>query len=520
MLLLPVILLGIFSLLRPHFFYQPATYRLTASTLDDRFANPGWWFFIVLRFTAVVALARILPRPFRGPACGVVAATLVWLNPASILDSFGWPQWDAWVCPFFLIAAVLVSLDWWITAGAVLAVGAMFKGQLMFISPVLILSPLLAGWIGRFIRILSGFAVAAGLVVWPWIMNDPHARTYVGCALFAAVLICLLAVFRRQAQSEIRRVARAATNRIRRRPGHGFKPIPYFFWAALLISVATAVTLSMLIYRRQDPSFHAWTILLTLAIVATPWLLPRRWIAAWLTIVLAGSIWLAAASLNGNFSWWNVGFMYGTQKHQQMQLGDGSLSNLTSILQRRYGWNLHDWVGDWTLPFSHSPIELDVQTALAVLFGIAIFACALAASTHLRRGDKKFLVALVAPWVLMVALLTQMAGRYTLYPAVLSAALVGVSVEMSLLHVLLTVISWSVVANQMLQQAPSTAPMSLAITQNTFPDAGWLMLLLAAVFLFAAISPSRTWHWRRFAATIPPPADEPDSSDMPQNHVA
>jgi hypothetical protein len=498
LLLVPVIVLGIFTLLRSEFVFRLADVRLTASLIDDRVSSIGWWIFLLLRFTSVVSLARLLPHPFRRLACAVVAGSLAWINPATILVSFGWPQWDAWLLPFFLIPALLISIDWWVTAGLVLGVGCMFKGQLLFIAPMLVLCPLFAGWFGRFMRIVAGFAAGFGLVVWPWLVNNSRAGAYITAAVSACVLICALSYFRAPVRREILRLSKLAYRRVHARwsksdPQITDDPrrpeIRWPIWLAISLSLVTATTLSMLIYRGQDPSMHKWTILLTLAILTIPWLIPRRHLPGWVTLIFASSLWLSAFSLGGSFSWWTVGFLYGTQKHQNMQLGNASLSNFSSILEHRYGWNLHDPVGTLHLPFKLAPIDLDVQSALATLFGLSLLLCTAAAALHLRRRDKKFLVAMVAPWILFVALLTQMAARYTVYPAVIACALVGVSVGMSLFQVLLVAVSFVMLGNQMLASDPQTAPILYAISRQTFPDMGWLMLLLAGVFLVSAMMP-------------------------------
>jgi hypothetical protein len=263
------------------------------------------------------------------------------------------------------------------------------------------------------------------------------------------------------------------------------------FGIAVGLSLITATWLSLLIYRHQDSSLHPWTLLLALLILVVPWFIPRRFIFTWITFVFSASLWLGAASLDGSFSWWNVGFLYGTQKHQKMQLGQDSLSNLTSLLENRYRWNLHDLVGTLHLPFATTPIDLDIQAALLVVFGLTLVLTAAAAGIHLRRNDKKFLVALVSPWLMFVTLLTQMAARYMVMAAVISAALVAISTSLSLLQLLITAIACVMLGNQMLAPFPNTAPVTYSITQPTFPDAGWMLLLLAAIVLCIALTPGK-----------------------------
>jgi hypothetical protein len=76
-------------------------------------------------------------------------------------------------------------------------------------------------------------------------------------------------------------------------------------------------------------------------------------------------------------------------------------------------------------------------------------------------------------------------------PAMIAASLVAVSVSLSLVQLLLTVLACMMVADQMMAHAPAIAPRALAIGSQTFPDMGWMMVLLAGVMLVAAVTPSR-----------------------------
>lgn len=134
---------------------------------------------------------------------------MAWLNPGSILDSHGWPQWDSWLPPFFLVAAILVTLDWWIAAGLLLGVGCMFKGQLLLVSPVLVLCPLLAGWPGRFLRIVAGMSAAAALVLWPWLVTNLAAMRWIIAAMLVAGFFCVASSLRGPLREQFAQLLRA-----------------------------------------------------------------------------------------------------------------------------------------------------------------------------------------------------------------------------------------------------------------------------------------------------------------------
>jgi len=95
-----------------------------------------------LQLTGVPAIA---PPFFAGWLRGVLAVLLLWYSPAMLISTRGWPIWDQWVVPFYLLAILFASLDWWLLSGIALGVGAMFKGQQAFVAAVFILWPLFVG---------------------------------------------------------------------------------------------------------------------------------------------------------------------------------------------------------------------------------------------------------------------------------------------------------------------------------------------------------------------------------------
>src|SRR6266536_2274127 len=107
--------------------------------------------------TTRASLLPGLPLRDRASICGLAAASVAWLEPSMILDAHGWPQWDVWILPFYLFAALAALKNRWFWCGCLLAAGAMFKGQLLFVAPFFVLWPL---WQKRWIsalRVLAGF---------------------------------------------------------------------------------------------------------------------------------------------------------------------------------------------------------------------------------------------------------------------------------------------------------------------------------------------------------------------------
>src|SRR4030095_14751036 len=135
---------------------------------------------------------RSLSLGERASMCARAAATVAWLEPSMILDAHGWPQWDVWILPFYLFAALAALKNRWFWCGCLLAAGAMLKGQLLFVAPFFLLCPL---WQKRWmsaVGVLAGFTATAALLVSPWLLRTPAAWI----ALAAGVSITLLSAVR------------------------------------------------------------------------------------------------------------------------------------------------------------------------------------------------------------------------------------------------------------------------------------------------------------------------------------
>jgi hypothetical protein len=121
------------------------------------------------------SLLNRLPQQHRGWICGLAAASAAWLEPSMILDAHGWPQWDVWILPFYLFAAFAALKDRWFWCGCLLAVGAMLKGQLLFVAPFFVFWPLWQKGLLPTLRVLAGFVATTAFIVSPWLLRTPAA---------------------------------------------------------------------------------------------------------------------------------------------------------------------------------------------------------------------------------------------------------------------------------------------------------------------------------------------------------
>ncbi len=128
--------------------------------------------------------------------CALLAATAAWLEPSMVLDAHAWPQWDTWIMPFYLFAAFAVVTGRWLPAGALIAIGAMIKPQILIVAPFFVLTPLCALQWRPALKFLAGFALAAGLIALLWLIQGLVAW---GCMVEAALACAAVWAVRRQA---------------------------------------------------------------------------------------------------------------------------------------------------------------------------------------------------------------------------------------------------------------------------------------------------------------------------------
>ena len=359
----------------------------------------------------VPRFAHHLSPEWHGWTRGLLAAAFVWLNPSIILTSHGWPQWDVWILPLYLFAALCASTQRWFWCGCLLATGALLKGQLLIVAPFFVLWPIFLRRYDGATRLLLGFGVAMAVLLSPWLLNDAADRR-----LFALI------------------VTGAA--------------------AALLLGWRRA--------RERLP--------LSLAVIAS------------LAAFTIGSM------RGGSFGWLRVGFIYGADLPQGLLGGTGAVAgacyNLPSLLVAR-GISLKDTLFEFeagTMTF-----VLTIQWALRIVYFCGLAACALWAARRARADDAKALLAIAAPWLLMLALLGQMRERYSLWGAAATAVTVALSMRLSILHLIFSLLSTAMIMQVMLgekQFDPSPQVLDFLDAQHVL--AAWIFLTCAALYLTAA----------------------------------
>ena len=344
-----------------------------------------------------------LSREHRASICGLAAASAAWLEPSMILDAHGWPQWDAWILPFYLFAALVALKNRWFWCGCLLALGAMFKGQLLFVVPFFVLWPL---WQKRWVSVLhmlAGFTGTAALIVSPWLLRTPAA------------------------------------------------------WVAF----AAAAGVGLLVVLRYKLSHKG----------------------AWLAGILGCAAFVIGAFTSGSFSWFEIGFLYGTKHYPYLFIS--SCYNLASLLAAA-GCSLQDDLLSAHVGSVH--LHLTLQWALRLFFLGTLAMCARGAARHLRNRDARVLIALTAPWLLMFALLGQMHERYLVWGAVVSAVALGVSIRLSIVHFIISAASTAMIVHVMLVDKKLDPTLrAIDVLHGIRLYASVLVLLCVAVYFWDAL---------------------------------
>jgi hypothetical protein len=510
--------------------------------------------FFLTRLWVIRGSAGETHGPFHGIWQGAAAALMIWFSADIIISAHAWFQWDSWVVPWYLCACLLASLDWWFAAGLAAAIGIMFKGQMISISPIFIIWPLVMGRPGAALRWICGLLLATAVITSGWLItyipDGPllqaarDAQANLAVSQYPPTLFAIPRVFDIPAAIwiiEMLIVAAAVPWLLR-----SLKPAP---------GEPRATFLNALLHSRWT-----WTTAAAIVIVSAvywPWLLAQNR-SSWYLGLLAGAV-VAAAALflrgrsqpfvlaaiaaggmlsciglfHGSTGWWDCGFHYGSVHWPYMVTGPAS--NLPATFQLRFGWAEQADQVAFTLPAIHGhwpsfissqawwpAFDLDVTAKIFfnAVYGLMLLISGIAIGIQARRNDRRMLVALVTPWIMFFLFPVQIQERYLLYAAGASACCIGNSVGAALLGLLLTLLSatmhmirlldWNTADldtwGQNLAQAfprfcsPDSGHTMLQYLQNMHPDMVWAVFVVGMAFLYLSLTPSRP----RRARTRPP----------------
>jgi hypothetical protein len=445
-------------------------------------------------------------KPWLEPLCGtrpaLLAALLLWFNPAVIFNAHCYPQWDVWILPFFLLAVYFGLLNFWLISGLCIGFVAMGKGQILLVTPALIIWQLCIGRPGAVLRLLAGIALASGLVASKWLLNNDQSFEWVFLVTIALPVGLLLFFYRGwTAESFVI---------------HG---------VALLMFLALVLWPWM---RHEQPPCFRWVFLTAVISIVAARFLPVRWAATWFATNLTVALFACVKLFGTSMDWYTVGIKGPTHNWQLLYWCEAM--NLGAILQEKFGWewhqniNLDDYLPKIPIPhvnpdpvsallhpyinllqFLQHPWIFPMRYLMVAAFGITLLLCGIAMAVHHRRKSPKFLFAMVAPWVLMFTLLPQMQNRYLVWAAAFSAATAAISLDGFMLYLLIAVISIADTAVDMMHYTDYTplAKKWLPFLEPLFPDVAWAVMLMAGIWLYLALTP---WRGKRtFLSAKPHP---------------
>lgn len=484
-----------------------------------------------------VRRATQAPRHFTGVWQGMAAALMFWFSPAALVSAFGWPTWDIWVAPIYLLAAFLASTEWWFAAGIIIGLGAMLKGQQLSVAAIFIIWPLVSGRVGPALRWAGGLVLAIALVGSPWlfshappellaaardqqneiggwaVFNYPNdlfqmpriidwpAIVWVAGVLLATAGLPMLAIWGQRLWVE----------------GHGEKSGwlgRRWVWLGLAGS-AIALAAAWPLPRAREISGLALFAILAGIIAAAIWAALAR---GWTRVYVSASATAVAALLcmvlfHGSNVWWKCGIGYGMEHWPR--LATGPIDNLPALFQDRFGWNdSSDWSQDLAAPAFTIPgtqVAVSEKTLFNSMFVILLMASGIGIGLQARRRDRRMLVALVTPWLVFFCFPVQIQERYLLFGAAASAICIGESAGMALLGFFITLVAAAMTLNVMMNAnqdslqrfgellnfsipwlfSPTTGETLYHYIDNTHPDLAWGVLLATGVFLYMSLTRSR-----------------------------
>jgi hypothetical protein len=410
----------------------------------------------------------VAPRAFRGVIPGLIGAAIFWLNPGVLWVSHAWPQWDVWLAPFFLAAVLLACVDAWFAAGMCIAIGACLKGQILLALPTLLLWPIFRMKLDAVLMLIAGLVFTFAAILFNWLHPSRTAIVWLILFITGAAALAPLA-FKLK-----------------------LKPLWLAACAIAAIPLALPWTSSV------SGSLRLVPVALLGILAASHWL-PRRLVPGVYALVVGICVFMTIPLYGASRSWYDVGFEFGTRKF--MIVANDGTDNLPGILQETGILGLSD-EGNPNVPV-HLPLvgPITFRNLMFSIFALCLLVSGIGAAIHSKRSDPRFLVAMVVPWVCMFALLTQLNNRYLIWAAGFSALLAGISVGLSVLGLMLSVISCMGMA-QIMYTYNGTYARSFPDAQQMKqymdalnPNLGWLVLVIAAIYLYVAVTPSRSTRW-------------------------
>ncbi len=269
-------------------------------------------------------------------------------------------------------------------------------------------------------------------------------------------------------------------------------PLFQMRWRAVL-EVCVGILLGMMVMvslwmLQTGPAYLIFGVTLVICVAMLPWM-GRGWRVVALCGVVGITLLLCGLFLGGSFAWWHVGFEYGSQRWEAMSMG--ATPNLSAALSS-FGWSFKDvvYTVNWAHPAIHA--EITIQYLMYAIYVVGLVIGAVAAALQDSRADRRLLLAMATPWLVMFAFLPQMHERYLVWGAVLTGLAAAVSVGSTLLHLVVTVIAFSPIAQGMMGGAGNRDfPGWGQFFDRVTDQSAEVTMLLALIFIYLSLAGPR-----------------------------
>lgn len=371
----------------------------------------------------------------RATILALLAACLMWMDPATVLYSNGYPGWDLWFVPLLVFAFWAASADRWVIAGMLAAAGVMIEPKMLLGAPVLALWPLFSGRIVAFVRLITGVALGAAIITSPWILRG-------GAAWTVTLLVAAAAV--------------GGSIALRK-----WRPK----WKLQYAVVAVATLLIWLCAWRFDGSMGWYHMAFEYPMQAHP-TLSRG----------AGNL---PGLMKDKYGW----ELRGPASVAELGrwAGPWATEKARDIFQTVHATSAVKWVDEGA--------TVGLETLLRLGYAISVILCGIGAAIHARRNSARILVAMVAPFVLMFGLLGQMSDRDLVFAAALGAAAAGASAGMTLMWLVVTAMSSGMMLWTMIRTSGQQMllPQWWKLIDTSRQGYGWMMIVVTGAYLCAAM---------------------------------
>ena len=288
-----------------------------------------------------------------------------------------------------------------------------------------------------------------------------------------------------------------------------------------LCALAVAIAVGWPGLRARNRSDWMLGIAFALVVAVTTVKLRPSRLPLFLAALVSIALLLGMRVFDASSAWWQCGFVFGSSRWHW--IASSLTDNLPGLMFERFGWSknpddvaftLDAIAGKWPRLLANyhwwpaAAMDITAKELFNTLFMIILLVVAAGISRTAARNDRRMLVAFTTPWLVFFIFPVEIHGRYSLYPAAISALCIGESVGMALIGLFLMLASTVMILDALLQGGNINAfgallshryPSLFAaqsgetlyhIVNSTHPDLAWALFLAGGIFLYLTFVPT------------------------------